>query len=69
MKSLTAFVIGCIAIIILYIIIAIILQAVMNVELSTALTAGVFGFFGTELAATAFIRISKNNSEKESEEE
>lgn len=67
MRSLTAFVIGCILIILAYVITAIILQT-QGIELSMALTAGVFGFFGTELAASAFIRISKNKSEEQGEE-
>ena len=66
MRSLTAFVIGCIVIILIYVITAIILQT-QGIDLNPALTVGMFGFFGTELAASAFIRISKNKSEEEEE--
>lgn len=68
MRSLTAFVIGCIVIILIYVIVAIILQA-HGIELNPSLTVGMFGFFGTELAASAFIRISKNKFGDQNEEE
>jgi len=66
MRSLTAFVIGCIAIILIYVITAIVLQT-QGVSLDTSLTVGMFGFFGTELAASAFIRISKNKGGNDDE--
>lgn len=68
MKSLTAFVVGCIVIILVYVITAIVLQT-QGVSLDTSLTVGMFGFFGTELAASAFIRISKNKFGDQNEEE
>ena len=58
MKTLTAFVVGCILFIVIYVIIAIYLQT-KGIELGTALTAGVFGFFGTEIAACGFIKMFK----------
>lgn len=54
-----------IAIIVIYTIIAIIFQTFTRMELSTALTGGVYGFFGTEIGACAFVKIFKDKSDKE----
>ena len=59
MKSLTAFVIACLGIVILYVITAVIVQCVTGMPLSDSLTMGVFGLFGTELAVSGFIKIFK----------
>ena len=59
MKSLTIFVTGCIAFVILYVIVSIIVQVTTGIQLSDSLTVGVFGLFGTELAVSGFIKIFK----------
>jgi len=59
MKSLTAFVIGCILFVVLYVITAIVVQCVTGMPLADSLTMGVFGLFGTELAVSGFIKIFK----------
>ena len=59
MRSLTAFVIGCIAFVVLYVIVAIVVQVITGIPLSDSLTMGVFGLFGTELAVSGFIKIFK----------
>jgi len=59
MKSLTAFVIGCLMIVVLYVITTILLQIYTGEQLSDSLTMGVFGLFGTELAVSGFIKIFK----------
>lgn len=59
MKSLTAFVVGCLLFVILYVITAIIVQCYTGIQLSDSLTVGVFGLFGTELAVSGFIKIFK----------
>ena len=68
MKTLTKFVIFCIAMIIIYIITAIVFQSTTELCLPDALTVGVFGFFGTELCATAFIQWMKIKYEDNKEE-
>ena len=62
-KSLTVFVIGCIMFVILYVIVAIIVQCVTGMPLSDSLNAGVFALFGSELAVTGFIKIFKIRKE------
>lgn len=59
MKTLTAFVIGCIALVIIYVITAIAVQIYTRQQLSDSLTMGVFALFGTELAVSGFIKIFK----------
>ena len=59
MKSLTAFVVGCLLFVILYIITAVVVQVYTGMQLSDSLTVGVFGLFGTELAVSGFIKIFK----------
>lgn len=59
MKSLTAFVVGCLLLVILYIITAVVVQVYTGIQLSDSLTVGVFGLFGTELAVSGFIKIFK----------
>lgn len=49
--------------VIVYTITAIAFQGLTGDELSTALTAGVYGFFGTEIGAAAFIKINKIKKE------
>ena len=63
MKSLTACVIASIAFVVLYVIVAIIVQVTTGIQLSDSLTVGVFGLFGTELAVTGFIQIFKIKKE------
>lgn len=46
--------------IISYTIVAILFQWFTGLELSTALTGGVYGFFGTEIGACAFVKIFKD---------
>lgn len=59
MKTLTKFVIFCIAVIIIYMVTAIIFQYVTHESLPDSLTAGVFGFFGTELCVSGVIKVFK----------
>lgn len=63
-KKLTAFVIFCIATIILYVITDIIVQAVTGNALDPALTVGMFGFFGTELAASCVLKVFRIRKEE-----
>lgn len=62
-KKLTAFVIFCIATIILYVITDIVVQAVTGNALDPALTVGMFGFFGTELAASCVLKVFRIRKE------
>ena len=50
-------VVSCILFIILYTIFQVFVSYKLGIELTPALTACVYAFFGTELAACAFIRI------------
>ena len=59
MKTLTAFVIFCIVIVIIYIITDIVIQWKTGEALDPTLTSATVGFFGTELAVSGFIRIFK----------
>ena len=63
MKSLTAFVIGCLMFVVLYVITAIVVQIITGISLSDSLTMGVFALFGTELAVSGFIKIFKIRKE------
>lgn len=63
-KKLTAFVIFCIATIILYVITDIIVQVVTGNALDPALTVGMFGFFGTELAASCVLKVFRIRKEE-----
>lgn len=63
-KKLTAFVIFCIATIILYIITDIVVQVVTGNALDPALTVGIFGFFGTELAASCVLKVFRIRKEE-----
>lgn len=63
-KKLTAFVIFCIATIILYVITDIVVQAVTGNALDPALTVGMFGFFGTELAASCVLKVFRIRKEE-----
>lgn len=57
-------VIFCIAFIVLYIIVAVAFNFLLQIELSPTLTTCVFGFFGTELGACAFVRIMQGKYEQ-----
>ena len=59
MKTLTKFVIFCIAIIKVYVVTAIIFQYVTHEPLPDSITAGMFGFFGTELCVSGVLKIFK----------
>ncbi len=59
MKSLTAFVVACILIVIMYVIIAIAVQVITGMQLPDSLNVGMFGLFGSELAVSGFIKIFK----------
>jgi hypothetical protein len=59
MKALTIAVISCIAFVVLYTVVAILIQIFTNKILDPSLTVGVFGLFGTELAVSGFIKIFK----------
>ena len=63
-KKLTAFVIFCIATIILYVITDIVVQVVTGNALDPALTVGMFGFFGTELAASCVLQVFRIRKEE-----
>ena len=71
MKTLTKFVIFCIATIIIYVITAIAFQALTHEQLPDSITMGMFTFFGTELCVSAAIKVFKihgNNANNEQEE-
>lgn len=57
-------VIFCITFIVLYIIVAVTFNFLLQIELSPTLTTCVFGFFGTELGACAFVRIMQGKYEQ-----
>ena len=62
-RSLSLFVAFCIAMIIIFTVAAIAFQAVTGQTLPDSLIMGVFGFFGTELAATCVIKVFKLREE------
>ena len=59
MKSLTAFVVGCLMFVVLYVITAILVQIYTGNQLPDSLNQGVLLLFGSELAMTGFIKIFK----------
>jgi len=63
MKSLSIAVCACIGFVVLYTIVAIVIQCMTGVALDSSLTMGVFGLFGTELAVSGFIKIFKIRKE------
>ena len=63
MKSLTAFVIACLMLVILYVITAIIVQVSTGQQLPDSLNQGVLLLFGSELAVSGFIKIFKIRKE------
>lgn len=54
-----------ISVIVVYTLVAIVFQYITGIELSTTLTTGVYGFFGTEIGACAFVKIFTDKGEKE----
>ena len=64
MKKLTAFVVFCIAMIVLYVITDIVVQIITGNALDPALTVGMFGFFGTELAASCVLKVFRIRKEE-----
>lgn len=64
MKSLTAFVIGCLMIVVLYVITAILVQIYTGNPLPDSLNQGVLLLFGSELAVSGFIKIFKIKHEQ-----
>lgn len=64
MKSLTKAVIACVAFVVLYTIVAIVIQCTTEKVLDSSLTMGVYGLFGTELAVSGFIKIFKIRKEE-----
>lgn len=67
MKTLTKFVVFCIAVIILYIITAIMFQYTTGNPLPDSLTMGIFGFFGTELCVSGVLKVFKIKKENTNE--
>lgn len=63
MKSLSIAVIVCVAFVVLYTIVAIVIQCTTEKALDPSLTMGVYGLFGTELAVSGFIKIFKIRKE------
>lgn len=55
-SAMDAYLILCITVIIIYTTAGIIFQGVTGMELSTALTVGVYGFFGGEITLLAAIK-------------
>lgn len=58
-------VVTCIVVIIIYTAIQTYLSYKLGIELTPVLTGFVYGFFGTELAACAFIKIFEDKKSKE----
>ena len=58
-SDLDKYLIFCFTVIILYTITGIIFQWITGIELSTALTVGVYGFFGGEITLLAMIKKHK----------
>ena len=63
MSDLDKYLIFCFVVIILYTITAIIFQWLTEIELSTSLTVGVYGFFGGEITLLAMIKRLKLKKE------
>lgn len=55
-SALDKYLIFCFTVIILYTIVGIVFQWVTEIELSTSLTVGVYGFFGGEITLLAMIK-------------
>jgi len=62
-KTLTAFVIFCIVMIITYTATAIVFQWITGQMLPDSLTTGIYGFFGTELCVAGVLKIFKIRKE------
>lgn len=62
-SDLDKYLIFCFIVIILYTVTAIIFQWVTEIELSTSLTVGVYGFFGGEITLLAMIKRLKLKKE------
>lgn len=61
-------VVSCILFIILYTIFQVFVSFKLGIELTPALTTCVYAFFGTELAACAFVKVfEKKNSDDDAE--
>ena len=60
-------VIFCISFIVFYTLLQVFLSYKLNIELSPTLTTCVYGFFGTELTATTFIKIFNQKFKKEND--
>ena len=56
MSALDKYLIFCFAVILIYTTVGIIFQWVTEIELSTSLTVGVYGFFGGEITLLAMIK-------------
>lgn len=63
MKTLTIFVVFCIATILVYTVTAIVFQGMTGQMLPDSLTTGVYGFFGTELCVAGVLKIFKIKKE------
>lgn len=63
MKTLTIFVVFCIATILVYTVTAIVFQGMTGQTLPDSLTMGVYGFFGTELCVAGVLKIFKIKKE------
>lgn len=63
MSDLDKYLIFCFVVIILYTVTAIIFQWITEIELSTSLTVGVYGFFGGEITLLAMIKRLKLKKE------
>lgn len=59
-------VVFCIGFIVAYTVAQIYLNYILGIELSPVLTTSVYAFFGTELAASALIKILDNEERKDS---
>lgn len=62
-SDLDKYLVFCFVVIILYTVTAIIFQWVTDMELSTSLTVGVYGFFGGEITLLAMIKRLKLKKE------
>ncbi len=62
-SDLDKYLVFCFVVIILYTVTAIIFQWITQIELSTSLTVGVYGFFGGEITLLAMIKRLKLKKE------
>jgi mannitol-specific phosphotransferase system IIBC component len=67
-RYLKVIVVFCIAFIVAFTIASMILNYTIQIELNPTLTTCVYAFFGTELAATAIIRIMEDRNDNDDEE-